>query len=364
MSNDLVIVQINRAQKYLEEAKTLLQVKEVIALADAAAVYARRMDAGIDVTNQAAEIRLRAERRFGEMLEHTPMAQGTRGKGRPKKIGDTNRVLPKNDIPTLSEVGVSLKESARAKDLASMPEKLFEESLKVEPNKELNHNRVVKKARETRQRKTRADKRVAASNQIELDDRIIVGDFREHADKIADGSIALIFTDPPYDREASKMLPELAEFAAKKLAEGGSLICYVGQTQIPDALDALRLHLRYWWTIACLHSPGSQTVMKEYGIMAGWKAVLWFVKGTRDDNSIFVSDVMSGGKEKDYHDWQQSQPEAEYWIDKLCPADGIVCDPFLGGGTTAAAAEKLSRQWIGFEIDETTAKIASARLAQ
>lgn len=226
-------------------------------------------------------------------------------------------------------------------------------------------HRVAKDIKETRQRAERKEARVDAAKLIETpaSESIIIGDFRAHADKIADGSLSLIFTDPPYDREASKMLPELAKFAADKLADGGSLICYVGQTQLPAAMDALRLHLRYWWTIACVHA-GRSTVMREYGINAGWKAVLWFVKGTRDDNSIMVNDVMSGGEEKSHHDWQQSQSEAEYWIEKLCPSDGIVCDPFLGGGTTGAAAEKLERKWFGFEIDEENATIAAGRIAK
>jgi len=75
-----------------------------------------------------------------------------------------------------------------------------------------------------------------------------------------------------------------------------------------------------------------------------------------------VSDVMSGGQEKDFHEWQQAESEAIYWIDKLCPKDGLVCDPFLGSGTTAAAAEALKRKWIGFEIDKDTAAIANKRL--
>ena len=226
-------------------------------------------------------------------------------------------------------------------------------------------HRVAKDIKETRQRAERKEARVdaAKSSEAPANERIIIGDFRANADKIADGSLSLIFTDPPYDREASKMLPELAKFAADKLADGGSLICYVGQTQLPAAMDALRLHLRYWWTIACVHA-GRSTVMREYGINAGWKAVLWFVKGTRDDNSIMVNDVMSGGEEKSHHDWQQSQSEAEYWIEKLCPSDGIVCDPFLGGGTTGAAAEKLERKWFGFEIDEENATIAAGRIAK
>jgi hypothetical protein len=104
--------------------------------------------------------------------------------------------------------------------------------------------------------------------------------------------------------------------------------------------------------------------MREYGVNAGWKPVLWFVKGTRDDNSVMVNDVMSGGEEKAHHDWQQSESEAAYWIDKLTQKDGIVCDPFMGGGTTAAAAQRLGRRWIGFEIDADTAKIASARVGE
>jgi len=73
---------------------------------------------------------------------------------------------------------------------------------------------------------------------------------------------------------------------------------------------------------------------------------------------------MSGGMEKQDHDWQQAEAEAAYWIAQLCPPDGIVCDPFFGSGTTGRAAEKLDRQWIGFEIDPETAAMASARISR
>jgi hypothetical protein len=190
-----------------------------------------------------------------------------------------------------------------------------------------------------------------------------IGDFRKLTDKVADGSLSLIFTDPPYDRKAIELFDGLGEFAADKLADGGSLMAYVGHIQIPDALQILSKHLRYWWVCCCLHS-GGESLMKEYGIRVGWKAMLWFVKGTRDDKQTIVHDVVSGGREKSHHDWQQSQSEAEYWIQNLCPSDGIVCDPFLGGGTTAAAAIKLNRKWIGFEQDHDQAVLAMARCGQ
>ena len=71
---------------------------------------------------------------------------------------------------------------------------------------------------------------------------------------------------------------------------------------------------------------------------------------------------MSGGQEKDHHDWQQSESEAAYWIEKLTTPDGLIVDPFLGGGTTAVASAALGRKWIGFEIDKDTASIAASRI--
>jgi len=371
MTTDLVLVKIDAARTFLAAAKSLSQVKEVIALADAAAVYARCLDASVETLNYAAEIRILAERRLGEMLAQMPKNAGTAGNGRPI-LGGTileppKRITPSEESdtmvspPTLADLGISKKESQRCQDIAAIPEEELQELLHVEPGQELNPNRVAKIARERRQRRERQAQRLQAAAGCTLDERIIVGDFRQHADRVADGSVSLIFTDPPYDQDAAWSLPALGKFAAAKLAEGGSLLCYVGQTKLPAALNSLQLYLRYWWAVACIHTGGA-TFMHEYGIKNGWKAVLWFVKGTRDDTSVMVSDVMSGGREKTHHDWQQAESEAQYWIEKLCPEDGLVCDPYLGSGTTGAAAQAVGRQWIGFEINPDTAAIASRRL--
>jgi len=291
-----------------------------------------------------------------------------------KKKAKENQVIRKgNQAGSTLNNCANLDTRAELAKAAGVSTRIIDESRLIlehadeETKKQLRENqvsihRVAKDIKEQIQRDTRAKTRLHAAASKTINSRIIVGDFREVHEKIADGSVSLIFTDPPYDQKASKMLPALADFSASKLADGGSLICYVGQTQLPAALDAFRFRLRYWWTIACVHA-GRSTVMREYGIKAGWKAVLWFVKGSRDNNSEFVNDVMSGGEEKAVHDWQQSQSEAAYWIGKLCPKDGLVCDPFIGSGTTAAAAKELGREWIGFEIDPETARLASNRIA-
>ncbi|OKH75844.1 DNA methylase N-4 [Mycobacterium sp. SWH-M1] len=43
---------------------------------------------------------------------------------------------------------------------------------------------------------------------------------------------------------------------------------------------------------------------------------------------------------------------------------GLVLDPFMGSGTTAVAAEKLGRDWLGIELNPTFASAARTRIAE
>lgn len=191
---------------------------------------------------------------------------------------------------------------------------------------------------------------------------IIVGDFREKSIEIADDSTELVFIDPPYDRESLSLYEDSARIAARILKPGGSLIAYCGHYLLPEILPMMQLHLRYWWLNACVHS-GAEARMNSYGVVVGWKPMVWFTKGVRGDRQTFVSDIVSGGREKSHHEWQQSEAEALYYIEKLTSPDGLVVDFFAGGGTTCVAAQRLGRPWIAFEINPATAKRADERLA-
>jgi site-specific DNA-methyltransferase (adenine-specific) len=48
----------------------------------------------------------------------------------------------------------------------------------------------------------------------------------------------------------------------------------------------------------------------------------------------------------------------------FCPEGGIVLDPFMGSGSTAVAARRLNRRFIGFEIEPRYVAIANQRLKQ
>jgi len=67
---------------------------------------------------------------------------------------------------------------------------------------------------------------------------------------------------------------------------------------------------------------------------------------------------------KDKSSWPNQIPVAlvERIIKVSCPPDGIVCDPFMGSGTTAVAAVKNNRKWIGFDIIAESKAETEARL--
>jgi len=229
---------------------------------------------------------------------------------------------------------------------------------------EVSINRVVRDLKEQEAAAKRAEQKAAAVAKRQSVDGLYLGDFRKIGDKIPDDSVDLIFTDPPYDRKAIELFDGLGEFAARVLRPGGSLIAYVGQIQLPDAVADLSRHLRYWWTCSCYHSGPTLLRMNEYGIVNGWKPMLWFVKETRGDKTTFVNDVATGTREKTHHDWQQSEAEARYFIELLTEPDCFVVDPFCGGGTTPVACIGLGRKWAAFEIDESNLALASERIAE
>jgi len=86
------LITINAALQALASATT---PDELITLANQAAaleVYARRAKLGMAAQNRCAEVRLRAERKLGQILTTTP-----RLRGRPKSVPEANT------LPRLSE---------------------------------------------------------------------------------------------------------------------------------------------------------------------------------------------------------------------------------------------------------------------
>lgn len=300
-------------------------------------------------------------------LEETISArsqQGLRSDLSLKSAKSDSPLDTRKEVAKAASVSPDTVSKVKKIDAAEKAGKVDAETVQKLRTGEVAINRVVRdlKDRETAEKRT-AEREVAKTRRRHVDG-LYHGDFREIGDKIPDASVDLIFTDPPYDRKAIELFDGLGEFAARVLRPGGSLVAYIGQIQLPDAVADLSKHLRYWWTCSCYHSGPTLLRMNEYGIVNGWKPMLWFVKETRGDKLTFINDVATGSREKSHHEWQQSEQEARYFIDHLTDADGFVVDPFCGGGTTPAACIGLGRKWAAFEIDEANLARASERISE
>jgi hypothetical protein len=113
----------------IDEALAIDEVKPVRDLAMAAALYARQAK-NRDAERRAMEIRVRAERKAGELLSRmekaTASTKPTKGvKGVQRRSHDETSARPK----TLAQLGVSKQQSSDWQRLAAFPEEDFEAAL-------------------------------------------------------------------------------------------------------------------------------------------------------------------------------------------------------------------------------------------
>jgi len=193
---------------------------------------------------------------------------------------------------------------------------------------------------------------------------LLLGDLRERGREIADASIDLLFTDPPYSQEADHLWPALSELGARVLKPNGLLIAYCGNTSLPAALDGLRAHLRFW-IAGSQFLAGAECRLWTKQMWVHSRPLLFFVRHDFTGPRAWVENTyMSEGEQKDAHPWQQSIGCGRYYIERLTERGEFVLDPFLGSGTTGVAAVELGRQFIGIEVDPEAFATAQARLAQ
>jgi site-specific DNA-methyltransferase (adenine-specific) len=190
-----------------------------------------------------------------------------------------------------------------------------------------------------------------------------LGDFRTVLEDLDPGSVDFVFTDPPYSRDGMPLYSDLGRLAARVLRPGGLLIAYSGHAHLPAVLDALGEHLAYQWTCAIVYRDGHAALPWRH-LRVGWKPLVLFARppvsaGPWCSDTV-VSDAASAAKT--LHAWQQSPDPARYYIRRLTEPGALVCDPFVGAGTTAVVALALGRRFVGAELDPETYAVARQRI--
>ena len=145
------LIRYDAARRALAAAHRVDEVKAIRDKAEAVRTYAQQAR-DLEMQNMACEIRLRAERRAGQLLLDMEKNPGTRGEGRPRKDGTKRRSSrPTANPPTLEEIGISKDQSAKWQKIALLvDDATFEKALVQarEKNGELTTAALLREIRE------------------------------------------------------------------------------------------------------------------------------------------------------------------------------------------------------------------------
>ena len=164
------------------------------------------------------------------------------------------------------------------------------------------------------------------------------------------GSVDVIFTDPPYPREYLPVWSELAAFASHALKPSGVLVAMSGQSYLPEVMASLGEHLTYRWTMAYL-MPGADTTIWPRKIKTRWKPVLVYGAAEEWLNMDVVHADTLKAQDDRFHQWGQQAPGMVRLLEPFVKPGYVVCDPFVGGGTAALAAQVHGCAFIGADSD-------------
>jgi site-specific DNA-methyltransferase (adenine-specific) len=230
--------------------------------------------------------------------------------------------------------------------------------------------------------------------------------------RIPDGAIDLILTDPPYNlgkdygnaSDQQSVDDYLAwterwiDIALPKLKPNGSLYIFLTWRFAPEIFVMLKKRLTmmneiiwdrrvpsmggstrsfssvhdtigffvkrkdYYFDLDAVRIPYDAATKKarSRSIFIGAK---WLEVGYNPKDLWSVSRLHREHAERVDHPTQKPLEIIERMLKASCPAGGVVLDPFMGSGTTALAARRLGRHFVGFELNEAYCAIIQQRLA-
>ncbi len=207
------------------------------------------------------------------------------------------------------------------------------------------------------------------------------------------GSVKLIITDPPYDiaetkagqsflkERLNKSQQDLVKLGIDKCAgiewckhvkfiQDGRINCYIfcNKKQIPMYFKYFVDHLKCTFDIIIWHKTNTPpTYHNKY--MSDKEYCLYFRKGGycmpdnhKDASTVYTSSMNVADKKLYGHPTVKPLPLIERLIRNSSNVGDMVIDPFVGSGTTGAAAVGLGRLFMGCDIDPQFVAMAQARV--
>jgi hypothetical protein len=326
-------------EREADSAKTYKELLKVMALADAIKRVGRNI---IEVRQKAEWVILASHARAGDQILQVPKGAGGDRRSNLARERNLKSGRDATGVPGWARARhVKVSNARREKLLRPIAESIWA------TGKEATAGAVLKflAAEETMRRRKRSREALPIADGLEFRQ----GDCRKVLADVPDASVPLILTDPPYGDEAEPLYQWLAQWSARVLIPGGSLICYTGQTRLDRDIAIFGSHLRYWWLLVMPHRQYDRIPGKF--VAANYKPVLWYVKGHRRGRTI-VHDLLSQSKkDKSAHDWGQGEAGVSQLIEDLTDPGELIADPFAGSCLWGEISAAMGRRWLGADIE-------------
>ena len=140
---------------------------------------------------------------------------------------------------------------------------------------------------------------------------------------------------------------------------GGSTRSY---TSVHDTIGFFAKQKGYYFDLDAIRIPYDAETKKarSRSVFVGAK---WLEVGYNPKDLWSVARIHKEDPERADHPTQKPLEIVERMVRASCPPGGIVLDPFMGAGTTAVAAQRCGRQFVGFELNPVYCDIIAGRLA-
>lgn len=257
---------------------------------------------------------------------------------------------------------------------------IYQEVAPFEPNKQ---EELLKKAKDTKMtvRKLRKQKHKILLDNVRpnttTDENLILGDSITELGLLPDDSIDCVITDPPYgiDYQSNFKIDKFEKIQNDKENTFILLdkVCAILQNKIK-----INSHLYFFtsWKVLYKHE---EIIGKYFDIknLLVWEKNNWsmgdlegnyaeqyeliifankgrrILNGNRETNILHFDRVVN-----EVHPTQKPIPLIEYLIEKSTNEGELVCDPFMGSGSTCRASKNKNRRYFGIEIDKNYFEVA------
>jgi 16S rRNA G966 N2-methylase RsmD len=355
---------LGRATTEIRTCTDIGQVKQFIAMTQAAKMLAQRLRAGTDVQNAATAANLWGMRRLGQLLGDMELQ-----KGRPNGKMSHGATF----TPTLDELGITRSQSSRTQSIAEITDDMFAGLIQrvTDAAKELTTASLVKIGRQLQIARKKAE--YQSEEKQPGSATVVQSDAIDYLQTLELESVDLLLTDPPYSTDVDDIGAFARSWIGLALAcirPTGRAYIFIGAypEEIHAYLDAyyrrrpgddphgMTLEMILPWVYRNTIGPATAD-----GYKLNWQACLYFkgpdaprlnTDSLNEKFSVQDFNAPDGRHGIRWHPWEKPAEIAERFIGHATRPGDLVLDPFAGTGTFLAAAARLGRVGVGCEIDE------------